>query len=178
MRWRLFLTHTHSDHMRGLCAGWLFGKLYCSKVSANILLHRGLVRPSLVHARDVDQPFCIEDPSHPRLEITATFIDSNHCPGSIMVILEWPDGSAVLNTGDFRYEDWMLESSALRRIIQGQHCTQLYHDASWAHEAFSRLPLKCDSIGMLLRLIERHPFQRVVLHSHGLGDEEVLSAVC
>jgi Cft2 family RNA processing exonuclease len=30
------------------------------------------------------------------------FIDSNHCPGSCMVILTGPLGT-VLNTGDFRY---------------------------------------------------------------------------
>ena len=172
-----FLTHAHTDHMRGLHHGWRYGKLYCSKVSADILLNRGVVRASLLHARDLEQPFEVVDPKNPRVAVTATFADANHCPGSAMVVLEWPSGSAVVNTGDFRYYDALWDSPTLRRIVDGQSCARLHYDASWAHGAFSQLPSKCDSIGVLLDLIERHASERVIMHSHGLGDEESFASI-
>lgn len=34
------LTHIHSDHLRGLSNSWEYGPIYCSQVTANLLLNK------------------------------------------------------------------------------------------------------------------------------------------
>ena len=173
-----FLTHAHTDHTRGLSRGWRNGLLYCSKISADILVYRGIVSPSVLRVRHLEQPFEITDQKHPGTPVTATFLDANHCPGAIMVALEWPSGSAVVCTCDFRYTEAMWASPTLRRIVDSKSCAALHYDASWAHEALCNFPEKGDSVGMLLDLIERFPAdQRVIMHSHCMGDEDLLGAI-
>ena len=115
-----FLTHAHADHTQGLRRGWRNGLLYCSKITADILVYRKIVLPSVLRVQHLEQPFEVVDPKHPRLPVTATFLDANHCPGSVMVALEWPSGAAVLNTGDFRYDEAMWTSPTLRRIVNSK----------------------------------------------------------
>ena len=56
-------------------------------------------------------------------------------------------------------------------------CDKLYLDTSWAHQAFQQLPTKETSISKLLDLIDGFPYERIILHSHGLGDEDLLWGV-
>jgi mRNA degradation ribonuclease J1/J2 len=35
-----FLTHMHSDHFVGMSEGWNHGRIYCTQISANLLLHK------------------------------------------------------------------------------------------------------------------------------------------
>ncbi|OMO86448.1 hypothetical protein COLO4_21164 [Corchorus olitorius] len=43
--------------------------------------------------------------------IDITCLDANHCPGSIMILFEPPNGKAVLHTGDFRFSEEMAGMS-------------------------------------------------------------------
>ena len=138
--------------------------------------------PGVIKAHALEEPFLIDDPKHPRAQITATFVDAFHCPGSVMVLLEGVPGTSgpILNTGNFRYCVGLLESPTLRRVAfarDGQRCQRLCLDMSFAQPTTMDFPLKEDSINCLLDLIDRHPRDRILLHSHCLGDEELLAAV-
>ena len=175
------LSHFHSDHMHGLRAGWRFGFIHCSEVTARLLRARftGLA----IRSHALEEPFCVEDPTNPGREVFATFVEANHCPGSVIVVVEGLPAGPIVNTGDFRYYDGLLDSPALRHLVSardtsdGQRCQKLCLDTTWAHAAFERLPSKIESIGYVLDLIEVHHSDRVFLHSHCLGDEEILGAV-
>ncbi|KAF8121744.1 beta-lactamase-like protein, partial [Boletus edulis] len=71
----------------------------------------------LLHAIPLNTPteFDISDSE----TVTITLIDANHCPGSVMFLIEGPHGT-VLHTGDLRAEPWFLSS------IQRNHFLQPY----------------------------------------------------
>ena len=43
------------------------------------------------------------------LPVEITFIDSNHCPGSIMILFKGHMGT-ILHTGDMRFDNKMFEN--------------------------------------------------------------------
>lgn len=171
-----FLTHFHADHMAGLCEGWAHGLLYCSVVTARLLIEVKKVSCKVIRKQPIDRPFELVDPlTH--VQVTATLVDADHCPGSVMVILEGCPEGALVHTGDFRFYEGLACNEALKRVAESRQCSRVYMDYSWAHEAFEELPVKSDSVAQLLDLIDSFPNEPIVLHSHGLGDEELLSAV-
>ena len=178
LRTPYFLTHFHTDHMVGLKKGWAHGPLYCSQMTACLLVGVMGVDPKVVYARDVDQPFQVIDPLT-SASLTATLVDAGHCPGSVMVVLEDLRGGnmSLVHTGDFRWHDGLGHNVALQRVASSMQCDKLYLDTSWAHQAFQQLPTKETSISKLLDLIDRFPYERIILHSHGLGDEDLLWGV-
>ena len=46
-------------------------------------------------------------------------MDAGHCPGSVMVVILGVPGGPILNTGDFRYHDGLLQSSTLKHLAAG-----------------------------------------------------------
>ena len=142
------LTHTHTDHLRGLHNGWSYGEIHCTSASAKLLmLHYPSFRTSLLVLHGLEQPLEIGT------GITATFVDANHCTGSVLVVFEG-DGlrdGPVVNSGDFRFCEALLGSPALQRValaVDGKPCQQLRLDVSW--EQIDRLPSKATSAELLL----------------------------
>eukprot|EP00971_Amphidinium_carterae_P151613 3005568-Amphidinium_carterae.1 len=162
--------------MSGLSEKWANGPLYCSELTARLLRIRKLVPRRLLYPRALEQPFEVIEPLTQTV-VTVTFLDACHCPGSVMVVLEGLDKGAVVHTGDFRYSESLERSVVLQRIASMRNLERLYLDVTWAHEAFLRLPTKAESIAQLLDLIDKHGSEPILLHSHGLGDEELLIAV-
>mmetsp|Transcript_95311 Transcript_95311/g.168838 ORF Transcript_95311/g.168838 Transcript_95311/m.168838 type:complete len:695 (+) Transcript_95311:75-2159(+) len=171
-----FLTHFHADHMEGLTQGWALGALHCSRITARLLAEVRRVNQRFLHVHPLDEPFEVTDPLS-KSRLTVTFVDAGHCPGSIMVVLEGLPEGPIVHTGDFRYHDGLAHSNSLRRVADSGRCSCVYLDTTWAHDAFIHLPTKATSVNQLLDLIDRFPSEAVVLHSHGLGDEELLAAV-
>ena len=178
------LTHCHSDHMVGLSPHWKLGDLHTSTSTAPFLQRKfGVGLPLKTHP--MDEPFSVWDPKS-RMMLTCTFVDAGHCPGSVMLICEgFANGRGpVIHTGDFRYYDELNQNETLRRVanlasagIADQRCQHLFLDATCAHPSLYKLPVKKHSIGQLLDLLDRFSKDTIFLHSHGLGDEELLSAV-
>ncbi|KAL0579395.1 hypothetical protein V5O48_002620 [Marasmius crinis-equi] len=63
----------------------------------------------------INSPFEVEYADDRKVTITP--IDANHCPGSVMYLIEGPQG-AILHTGDFRAEPWFLESIKRNSFLQ------------------------------------------------------------
>lgn len=159
------LTHCHADHMTGLKT-WHGSSLYCSQMTAKILAKRGLGSIS----KPTNQVFDIIDRTSKIVRIT--FIDANHCPGAVMVVIEDPEDGNFVHTGDFRMCDAIRHNDTLRRLAgKVQH---LFLDATFN---VPWLPSKEASIDMLMELIREHHGQDIILHSHCLGDEEIISAI-
>ena len=179
-RGTFILTHCHTDHLRGLSGRhWRSGFIHCSHISAALLVHRRLCSPGCIRQHALEEPFTIEDPLHPRRELTGYFAEAGHCPGSVMLVVEGPEYGPILHTGDFRYHDGLLSSPILKRLASAastcERVQRLFLDMSCAN--VESLPLKAVSVNHVLDLLDKHKGRRFFLHSRGLGDEELLTAV-
>ena len=162
------LTHAHADHMTGLRAGWSAGPLYCSPMTAHLLRRRGIAQT--VRPQPLGEPFRITN-RYDHTTATITFTNANHCPGSVMAVIENLAQGTVVHTGDCRFSDDISADPVLNRVAGAvQH---LYMDTSWD---ICWLPDKAASVRDVVALVREHEAEDIILHSHGLGDEEVLEA--
>ena len=100
-----FLSHFHSDHYVGLTSSWCHGPIYCSKVTANLVIQQLKVDPKWVAPLEFEEKIPV-----PGTEgVAVTMIPANHCPGSSLFLFEktlgtgkFPKVQRVLHCGDFR----------------------------------------------------------------------------
>ncbi|KAJ4952884.1 hypothetical protein NE237_029716 [Protea cynaroides] len=65
-------------------------------------------------------------------DVGVTCFDANHCPGSIIILFEPPNGKAVLHTGDFRFNEDMKSICVLQSypihtlILDTTYCNPQY----------------------------------------------------
>jgi Cft2 family RNA processing exonuclease len=108
-----FLTHAHSDHTTGLFKSWRAGTIYCTAVTARLLIEEQGLAQSVVHPVELNKPFVVEG-----VEVVA--LDANHCPGSAMFLFSVPTDvdtiKHILHTGDFRFHQRMAETAVLRAV--------------------------------------------------------------
>ena len=105
-----FLTHIHTDHLKGLSNTWNLGRIYTSEVTARLLIDRWpnlklVVTPLAM----LEEHTIFLDPKQEKESMTVTLFDSNHCPGSTMFLFKGEFGS-VLHTGDFRYSSTLFKN--------------------------------------------------------------------
>ena len=84
-RYVYILTHVHTDHLRGLNNSWNYGPIYCSRLTAQLILNKFPELKPMLKMVPLEQPYKIE--LSPELQATITFYDANHCVGAVMVLL-------------------------------------------------------------------------------------------
>ena len=82
-----FLTHMHSDHYMGVSNNWTFGPIYCSKLTARLLLRR-FPKLQNVTALDINKKYKLFLDAEKKLEVEVTLFDANHIFGSVMILFE------------------------------------------------------------------------------------------
>ncbi|XP_009363003.2 LOW QUALITY PROTEIN: DNA cross-link repair protein SNM1 [Pyrus x bretschneideri] len=120
-----FLTHFHMDHYQGLTKSFCHGKIYCSSITAKLVNMKIGIPWDSIQVVPVNHKMNISG-------INVTCLDANHCPGSIIILFEPPDGKAVLHTGDFRYSNSAASMSFLQTcsihtlILDTTYCNPQY----------------------------------------------------
>ncbi|KAF3792314.1 DNA cross-link repair 1A protein [Nymphaea thermarum] len=120
-----FLTHFHTDHYQGLTRGFCHGKIYCSSITARLVNMKIGVPLDRIEVLPLNKKINIKG-------IGVTCMDANHCPGSIIILFEPPNGKPVLHTGDFRYCEEMTSNPILRSccihtlILDTTYCNPQY----------------------------------------------------
>ncbi|KAH6562372.1 hypothetical protein BASA50_006544 [Batrachochytrium salamandrivorans] len=165
------LTHAHSDHMCGLSSHLMDTPVYCSLITAQLLLstvddtnrkrwHHNLVQVAF------NRPYLIKLKNDRCVQ--ATFLPAHHCPGSAMILLQGDRGT-VLCTGDFRAEESIKAHFA---AIEGLKVDSLYLDTTFAHSNWAHLPSRLESANALVEMIKRLPTTVMVqLKSSTIGYE-------
>ena len=159
------LTHYHADHISGLSARFSLGPIYCSAVTRSLVLLdfprlRSLLRPLTLEERhSITVPGAVISPSLPPSDYTfhVTLIDSNHCPGSVMLLLRLPGvsgPSVMLHTGDFRYDPLRCHSPLLQAAIGSVQA--LYADTTFLHPNSAHFPSKAAAARSAIRAIARY----------------------
>ena len=87
-----FLSHFHSDHTTGLHASFDVGTVYCSPVTAELIMACIGVRRKVVHPIELGRTETIAG-------VEVTLLNASHCPGSVIFHFFDPQsGQAVINT--------------------------------------------------------------------------------
>lgn len=127
-----FLTHAHSDHYTSLSSSWKNGPVYCSEVTANLVIHMLSVDPKWVHPLPMDTPTVIPDTGG----VAVTLIEANHCPGSCLLLFEGPQ---TVHAGDSAFKSPFVGSSKMFRYL---HCGDFRASPRHvSHPAIRRKPL-------------------------------------
>ncbi|RUS26736.1 DNA repair metallo-beta-lactamase-domain-containing protein [Jimgerdemannia flammicorona] len=151
----VMLFHFHSDHYGGLTSTWTHGPIYCSTITANLVIQQLRVKPEYVHRLTLNEEHPISDglPSASRKNrsdtLTVTLIDANHCPGSALFLFKIPtvdpNGRShtlrYLHTGDFRACPQQCLHPAVAQRQNGGEETQvidiLYLDTTYLNPRYA-----------------------------------------
>ncbi|KAL4350665.1 hypothetical protein HN51_032390 [Arachis hypogaea] len=120
-----FLTHFHLDHYQGLTKSFSHGKIYCSSITASLVNINIGIAYDKIHILPLNEKVSIDG-------VDVTCLDANHCPGSIIILFQPPNGKAVLHTGDFRYSEEIANNPFLRMcrihtlILDTTYCNPQY----------------------------------------------------
>ena len=165
-----FLTHVHSDHLSGLHDDWKRGIIYCSEQTKKILMKTFRLDRRLVQALDVDCPQSIV--LH-KSSVTVTFLDANHCPGSVMIKIVGDFGSR-LHSGDFRFCEHIFGQYISNHLFGIQ---SVFLDTTFFHPSWS-MPSKPVACELMIDLIDRQPSDsKVYLASDCYGQEDIFIAI-
>lgn len=178
-----FLSHCHSDHMKGLhhsnffqlLESRCFSKIYMSDVSEHIIKNDD----ALSHLSEylvtipLEQPTIIPVPNkdgevHTR--IVVTLLTAGHCPGSVMFYIEGENGR-ILYTGDFRLP---VGSSARLVNLHDEHgrlkpLDALYVDTTFCNKTYIYFPTREQSLEAV---------ESLVIPWITKGPDHVISFIC
>jgi len=70
--------------------------------------------------------------------VTVTLLDANHCPGSVLFVFTFADGTKHVHTGDFRFD----KSLADHQYVAHLNITRLYLDTTYYLPDYSFPPQK------------------------------------
>ncbi|CAN1786729.1 DNA cross-link repair 1A protein [Linum perenne] len=163
-----FLTHFHMDHYQGLTRSFCHGKVYCSLITAKLVNMKIGIPWERLEILPLNQKISIDG-------IHVTCLDANHCPGSIIILFEPPNGKAVLHTGDFRYSEMMASIS----ILQNSSIHTLILDTTYCNPQYD-FPKQEAVIQFVIEAIQAETFNPKTLFligSYTIGKERLFLEV-
>ncbi|KAK3822266.1 MAG: DRMBL-domain-containing protein [Linnemannia elongata] len=128
-----FLSHFHSDHYGGLTSTWNHGPIYCSSITANLVITRLKVDEQYVKRLPMYEPTVVDG-------VTVRLMDANHCPGSVLFVFDLHNPKRrYLHTGDFRASPDMTIDPILRQP-QNVPIDILYLDTTYSNPRYTFPP--------------------------------------
>lgn len=167
-----FLTHMHSDHYNGLTPTWNRGPVYCSPETAKLVKD---LYPQLkdIVSLELDVKHWIITNKNTNEGVNVTFIDANHCIGSVMILFQGEKCGNILYTGDFRFIPSMLDHEALLNssgeLISIDH---LFLDNTFSDPEFV-FPPQDVCRQMVFDAIEENPESDVWIKNECFGKEKL-----
>ncbi|KAH0522849.1 hypothetical protein TsFJ059_006636 [Trichoderma semiorbis] len=136
------------------------------------------------HLSKVIKPLPLESPTTIELRpgncIQVTLFDANHCPGSVMFLIEG-HGKAILYTGDVRCEPWFVNAITRSPALIEYTCgiktiDTIYLDTSFVDDI--PFQTKAEGIAQLLHKVARYPKDSVFyIQAWTCGYEDVWIAL-
>ncbi|CAI5759070.1 unnamed protein product [Candida verbasci] len=158
-----FLTHSHSDHLTGLLNKSFTGYVYCTKITRDILATDDRFSEVIKYfkVKEYNTPFYIDTFIDGR--VTVTLINSYHCPGSTMYLME-SEYTSILFTGDLRAESWWLntleKNKYLFPYLTGlKRLDNIYLDTTFSYrgEPYIDIMPNTDGIVALIEFLKLYP---------------------
>ncbi|KAM3162768.1 DRMBL domain-containing protein [Lachancea thermotolerans] len=128
-----FLSHFHADHYMGVKKSWDQGTIYCSKVTADLLIYKFKVPQDRIIALPAEVTIQISS------NVSVICFDANHCPGAFVFLFREFGGDNetvqwVLHTGDFR-----SNNDLITKIIEhtsGKPIDKVYLDTTYMYPSY------------------------------------------
>lgn len=196
-----FLSHVHSDHLRGL-ESFKSTFVYCTAQTRELLLrlekypHRMNFAKGILESRKqtyrrlknhiktipLETPVVIE--LAPGNSIRVTLFDANHCLGACMFLIQG-QGRSVLYTGDIRSEQWWVDSLIRNPVLlpftKGtRRLDNIYLDTTFtSNDALEvEFPSKAEGLDELIQKVLQYPADTIFyLNTWTFGYEEVWVAL-
>ncbi|KAF9932275.1 hypothetical protein FBU30_008570 [Linnemannia zychae] len=128
-----FLTHFHSDHYGGLTSTWSHGPIYCSSITANLVISRLKVDEQYINRLPMYKPTVVNG-------VTVRLMDANHCPGSVLFVFDVHNPKRrYLHTGDFRASPGMTIDPILKQP-ENVPIDVLYLDTTYSNPRYTFPP--------------------------------------
>ncbi|RHY26899.1 hypothetical protein DYB32_007186 [Aphanomyces invadans] len=157
-----FLSHFHSDHYTGLTKAFSAGMIYCTAVTAKLVLHCLGVNKKYVHPLPLNQPYVLPDQQG-----QVTLIEANHCPGAALILFQLRGGKAYLHTAIDSLSDMLIKSLLWMSVVHRLRVVRKTND------------LQDVAIGEVKRLVDLHDGGRVLFlfGSYSIGKERLFMEV-
>ncbi|KAK9118640.1 hypothetical protein Scep_016733 [Stephania cephalantha] len=143
-----FLSHFHSDHYTGLSPNWSKGLIFCSQITARLLVEILKVPHWFVVGLPLGEKVCIDG-------CKVALVDANHCPGAVQFLFWVPLVGGVderyVHTGDFRYNCGMKLDSLIGECVGAD---AVFLDTTYCNPKFL-FPSQEESVDYIVRTIER-----------------------
>ena len=121
------LTHFHSDHRVGLTKSFR-GRIICSDITGELLSTTVGVNRHFIEVLELGSELTIHPPIELELpSFSITFVDANHCPGSVSVVIKGSDFT-YFYMGDSRITESGI--AGIKRV----HASQF--DIAWVDSTF------------------------------------------
>ena len=111
--------------------------------------------------------------------VSVVLMDAYHCPGAVMFLFKGKMGT-VLHTGDFRFDEQMLDHALLcppqKKNAQMRGITVdvdvLHLDNTFADPCYD-FPPRFEAYKSLVKIVKSHKQYRIFIFAYNLGKEEV-----
>ncbi|XP_065173401.1 protein artemis [Atheta coriaria] len=155
-----FLSHVHTDHMRGLYQCEFLKRLanekltlYSHEVSTIFLRSRYPDYANCFQYLPINLPTTLKTAD--KFEFNVTLLPAGHCPGSVMFLFE-SDKHTVLYTGDFRLK--LAEFKKFKGLYTPQgtlkRIQKVHLDTTFMFKRYEQFPSREESLGAICNLIE------------------------
>ena len=170
------LTHFHSDHRPGLDKSFR-GRLICSPTTAELVCAVLNVNPAFVEELAIGKELEIsmrEGACISRYSIT--FIDANHCPGSVSVIVKGLEDRGFLY---YYMADSRVNSNVIADAVTvcKSQCDIAWVDSTFWDNRWNSMPTKDESVESLMYFVRLHADFGFALELELLGTEIFIHAI-
>ncbi|KAI5301136.1 hypothetical protein KEM56_001939, partial [Ascosphaera pollenicola] len=139
-----FLSHFHSDHYIGLGKKWCHGPIYCSQVTAALVIQQLGVEETWVKPIPFNDTMDVPNTGGAKV----TMLEANHCPGSSIFLFEKEIRGRlqrILHCGDFRAHPRQVQHPKLAPEIKDpvtgkirlQRLDAVYLDTTYLNPKYS-----------------------------------------
>ncbi|TRY70339.1 hypothetical protein TCAL_10022 [Tigriopus californicus] len=165
---KYFLSHFHYDHYNGLRKSFN-QTIVCSVITARMIQLKIKVHDQFIRALPMNEPIIIEN-------VEVTLLDANHCPGAVMFLYKFVNGTAILHCGDFRATPHMEECPAL----WNNSIDKVFLDTTYCKPEYD-FPSQSDVIQATIDLVEAHlatrPKTLILVGTYTIGKERIFTAL-
>ena len=148
-----FLSHFHSDHYTGITPLWNKGLIFCSQITASLVVQVLNVTEALVVSLPMGESIRIDG-------VDVILVEANHCPGAVQFLFKVPNESSescsqecyrYVHTGDMRYASFMKDDASLGEFVGAD---AVFLDTTYCNPKFI-FPSQKESVGYVADTVFR-----------------------